>query len=116
MSDTHTVDQHFATCEPSITQTYHQLLTATRAFGEVAEDPKKTSIHLIRKTAFAGVAVRKSAIILTIKSTHSSDSPRIFKQEQTSASRWHLEVKLTSPDDVDAELIGWLQAAWEISG
>lgn len=97
-------------------QIYDRLLKASSKFGPVTEDPKKTSIHLVNKTAFAGVATRKSAIILTIKSDRKLDSPRIHKSEQTSSRRFHHEVKLTSVADVDAELTGWLKAAYELSG
>jgi hypothetical protein len=90
-------------------------LKASARFGPVIEDPKKTSIHLVNKTAFAGVATRKSAIVLTIKSDRKLASSRIHKSEQTSASRYHHEVKLTSPADVDAELKDWLKAAYELS-
>jgi hypothetical protein len=79
------------------------------------KEPKKTSIHLVNRTAFAGVATRKSAIILTIKSDCQLSNPRIHKSEQTSASRFHHEVKLTSPADVDSELVKWLKDAYALS-
>jgi len=37
------------------------------------------------------------------------------KSEQTSSSRYHHEVKLNSPSDIDDELIGWLKAAYLLS-
>jgi len=116
MSPPFSVASHFAGKEPAARKIYERLLKASGKFGAVIEDPKKTSIHLVNKTAFAGVATRKSAIILTIKSDRKLASPRIHKSEQTSASRFHHEVKLTSVADVDAELTGWLKAAYELSG
>jgi len=110
-----TVASHFAGKEATTRKIYDSLLKTSRKFGSVIEDPKKTSIHLNNKTAFAGIATRKSAIILTIKSDRLLSSPRIHKSEQTSASRFHHEVKLTSPADVDAELTRWLKAAYELS-
>jgi hypothetical protein len=90
-------------------------LNAAAKFGPVVEEPKKTSIHLVNKTAFAGVATRKSAMILTIKSDRKIPSPRIHKSEQTSAKRFHHEVKLTAPDEVDFELVKWLKDAYALS-
>lgn len=110
-----TVESQFAGKEATTRKIYDSLLKTSRKFGSVVEDPKKTSIHLNNKTAFAGVATRKSAIILTIKSDRKLSSPRIHKSEQTSASRFHHEVRLTSPADVDAELTRWLKAAYELS-
>ena len=110
------VKTHFEGKDAVVREIYTTLLKRVRQFGPVVEDPKKTSIHLVKTTAFAGVATRKSAIILTIKSDRDLDSPRIHKSEQTSARRFHHEVKLTTPVDVDGELIGWLKDAYALSG
>lgn len=110
------VKNHFEGKDPVVNKIYDHLLKHSRRFGPVGEDPKKTSIHLVNVTAFAGVATRKNAIILTIKSDRDLGSPRIHKSERTSARRFHHEVKLTAPADVDAELIGWLKAAYGLSG
>jgi len=86
-----------------------------RRFGDVTEDPKKTSIHLNRASAFAGVATRKDAILLTLKAPADIASDRIVKREQVSARRWHLELRVKGPEDVDAELVAWLKTAYELS-
>lgn len=116
MENSHKVKDHFDGKEPVVAKIYEHLLKHARLFGAVKEDPKKTSIHLNNVTAFAGIATRKSAIILTIKSDRDIDSPRIHKSEQTSARRFHHEIKLTAPSDVDAQLIGWLKKAYALSG
>lgn len=110
-----TVGSHFEGKDASVRQIYDRILKATEKFGPVAEEPKKTSIHLVNQTAFAGVATRKSAMVLTIKSDRKLPSPRIHKSEQTSAKRFHHEVKLTSPADVDSELVNWLKDAYALS-
>lgn len=111
-----TVRSHFEDKDPAVRHTYDRLLKAVGKFGPVIEEPKKTSIHLLNQTAFAGVATRKSAIVLTIKSDRKLLAPRIHKSEQTSANRFHHEVKLTSPTDVDLELVKWLKDAYALSG
>ena len=103
------------TMTPPVRAIYKRLLATVRAIGPFEEDPKKTSIHLTRRSAFAGVATRKSALILTIKSATDIKSPRIFKREQASANRWHLEVRLEDPKQIDAELKSWLKAAMELA-
>ncbi len=110
-----TVHSHFVDCAPSVRAVYDAILKAARALGTVKEDPKKTSIHLTRSTAFAGVATRRNGLTLTLKSPHAAKNARIHKQEQTSANRWHLEIKLTDPREVDDELRGWLAVAYDLS-
>jgi Domain of unknown function (DUF5655) len=110
-----TVKSHFESRDASVRQIYDRLLKATGKFRPVTEEPKQTSIHLVNQTAFAGVATRKSALVLTIKSDRKLLSPRIHRSEQTSANRFHHEVKLTSPAEVDAELVQWLKDAYALS-
>jgi hypothetical protein len=110
-----TVDDHFADKTPEIRALYDRLVAMTQKFGRVEQDPKKTSIHLNRRTAFAGVAVRKEHLVLTIKADHAIGSPRIFKSEQTSAKRFHHEVKLTKLKDIDSDIRDWLRAAYDLS-
>ena len=109
------VKSHFEGKDPAVRQIYDRLITAAGKFGPVREESKKTSIHLVNKTAFAGVATRKSAMVLTLKSDRKLPSPRIHKSEQTSAKRFHHEVKLTSPAEVDSELVRWLKDAYALS-
>jgi len=111
-----TVSRHFEGRDPIVKSIYDRLLKEARRFGNVIEEPKKTSIHLVNKSAFAGVATQKVALVLNIKSSSPIKHIRIQKSEQISASRYHQEVKLTSPDEVDPVLIGWLQEAYSISG
>jgi hypothetical protein len=110
------VKTHFQDKDKIVREIYDRLLRKVEQCGAVVEDPKKTSIHLVNRTAFAGVATRKAAINLTIKGDHKLASSRIKKTEQVSANRFHHEVKITSPVEVDDELVGWLKAAYALSG
>jgi hypothetical protein len=108
------VSRHFAKAAPAVRATYDAVLDAARALGRVREDPKKTSIHLVRAKAFAGVAVRKESLVLTLKAERPLKSARVRRSEQASANRWHLEIPLANPKDVDRELRSWLAAAYEL--
>lgn len=115
-SNGHTVKEHFENRASEVKATYSAILNAAKKLGPVKEEAKKTSIHLVRKSAFAGVATRKTALVLTLKSDADVTSKRIMKREQASANRWHLEIKLESPQQVDGELLGWLQKAYALAG
>ena len=110
------VDAHFAKSAPEVLVTYQRLLEAAWVFGPVVEEPKKTSIHLLSDSAFAGVATRRSSLVLTLKSLTDIRSPRVRKREQTSAHRWHIDIPLTKPADVDTQLTTWLRAAYKLAG
>lgn len=104
------------TAGPEALELYEQLkMLIKRDVGDFKAEVKKTSIHLNRKTAFAGVQLRKAHLVLTIKSEKQIKDARIFKAEQTSASRWHNEAKIASSKDLDSKLAKWLKAAYELS-
>ena len=112
----HSIQEHFTDKAPCVKETYKAILKVARKLGPIKEEPKKTSIHLVRKSAFAGIATRKTALILTLKSASDIPSGRIGKRERVSANRWHVELKLESPDNVDPELAAWLKNAYELAG
>jgi len=112
----HTVKEHFESRSPVVRDIYDTIVSCSREFGPVKEDPKKTSIHLNRRSAFAGIQTRKEFLILTVKSTTDIDDARITKHEQASSNRWHHEIRMVSVGDVDSKVLDWLQASYEISG
>jgi hypothetical protein len=116
VKDRQDVERHFTGRSSVVREIYDRIHAASSKFGPVAEDPKKTSIHLVNRSAFAGIQTRRESIVLTLKSTLDIDSDRIFRRERASANRWYLYLKLTSPDDVDAEMIRWLETSYRLSG
>lgn len=115
MAEMYSVNDHFVNKDPVVRALYDQLISLLRTFGHVQEDPKKTSIHLNRKSALAGVETRKDGLLLNIKSAYPIKSPRIEKAEQVSAKRFHHKVRITSPNDFDEELKTWLKEAYLLS-
>ena len=115
VAETYSVSDHFVNKDPAVRALYDQLVSLLRTFGPVEEDPKKTSIHLNRKSALAGVETRKGCLLLNIKSDHPIQSQRIEKTEQVSSKRFHHKVRISSPKDFDKELKTWLQEAYLLS-
>lgn len=111
-----TVEQHFEGRAPMVRAIYDRILRAANANGPFTEDPKKTSIHLARRSAFAGIVTRKDALLLTVTSATDISSPRVIKREHTSANRWHLIIRLENPKQVDAEIKGLLKKAIALAG
>jgi hypothetical protein len=115
MNNIKTLDAHFSNRSPEVKAIYEAILKAARKLGPVEEEVKKTSIHLVRRTAFAGIGTRKTYLILTLKSDSDLQSARVHRREQVSTNRWHLEVKLESSLKVDREVISWLKNAYDLS-
>jgi len=109
------VSAHFTKAAPNVRATYRKLLKIARALGPVREEAKKTSIHLVRKSAFAGIATRKESLILTLKASTPLKHPRFERSEQASAHRWHHEIRLHGPAEVDKELKAWLAEAYSLA-
>ena len=116
MTETFSLDSHFNGKKPIVRAMYDRLVSSLRKFGKIIEEPKKTSIHLVNVSAFAGVQTRETYILLNIKADHKIESPRIHKGEQISVRRFHHRVKISGLSDIDSELIGWLREAYALSG
>ena len=100
--------------DPAVLATYDRLLVALAELGSFTEEPKKTSIHLVRTSGFAGVHPRKRSLTLNLRTDSPIASPRLARVERVSKNRYHNEIKLNHPDQVDAELVGWLRAAYAL--
>jgi hypothetical protein len=108
----------FAGRNSQVSEVYERLTSVLRSVGPVTVETKRTSIHLIAGScgsAFAGVHPQKSAILLNIRSPAPIESPRVRKVEQVSKNRFHNEVLLASPDDVNGELLRWLKTAYDLA-
>jgi hypothetical protein len=112
---TPTVDALFAGKDPQVRRTYDRILEVLRAVGDVRADAKKASVHLVRSTGFAGVHPRTSALVLNSRLDRPLEDRRLLKAERVSANRYHNELKLEAPEDVDAEVEAWLRAAHDLA-
>jgi Domain of unknown function (DUF5655) len=101
---------------PAAQQLYSALVNRIQRFGMFEEQRKKTSVHLSRRSAFAGVQFRREYLILTLKSERPIESERVGKSEQLSRNRWHCEIKVGSAAELDPELMRWMRDAYELCG
>lgn len=111
-----TVDEHFEGKDDVVRQIYDQLLAALRQFGTVQATPRKSSIHLVNVSGFAGIYPRKNFILLQFRTARKIDSARIEKTEQLAARRFKHTARLSQPAEVDEELLDWLKSAYELAG
>ncbi len=105
----------FVKKEPIVKEIYTKLINKIGKFGIYKEEPHKTSIHLVNRSAFAGVETRKEYILLNIKSVSEIKSKRVVSVDHVSSNRFHNVFKIKSPDEIDPELLKWLQEAYQLS-
>lgn len=111
-----TLEALFENKDLAVRAVYDKVLASLAKVGPLKIEAKKTSIHLVRETAFAGAHPKKTWLDLTIRSEKPIRSARVRAQEQVSKNRWHQDVRLMSPKNVDAEVLGWLKSAYELAG
>jgi hypothetical protein len=106
------VDRHFAGCDPAVRAAYDRLVAAVP--GEFAVLAEKSRIALHARMSFAAVAPRRHWLDGHLVLARRIDSPR-FRRVETYSPRNVLHAfRLTGPDEVDAELAGWLAEAYEV--
>lgn len=106
----------FANKEPEVRAIYEKVLASLAKVGPVQAEAKKTSVHLVRETSFAGAHPKKTWLDLTVRTDKPIKSARIRAQEQVSKNRWHQDVRLSSVKEVDAEVVSWLKSAYALAG
>jgi hypothetical protein len=107
-------DSVVSSANPAAQELYRDLISAIRTLGPYEEELKKTSVHLVRASAFAGVQFRRQYLLVTIKSDAPIKSERVTRLEQVSKNRWHSEIRLSSNADIDSQLLVWLRAAYDL--
>jgi hypothetical protein len=106
------VPEVLAKSAPNVLATYDAILEYAATLGPYQADAKKTSIHLVRETGFAGVHPRKAHLILNVRLRRALPDGSRWKSEQVSKNRWHHETRLESPDDLDGEVRALLEEAY----
>ena len=94
---------------------HDKLMLAVRKFGEYEEAPKKTYVSYRRRKQFTMIGPATNTRVevgLNVKGLKATD--RLL--ELPPGQMCNYKVKLTEVNEVDAELIAWIKAAFEAAG
>jgi hypothetical protein len=94
---------------------HDKLMVAIRKFGDFEEAPKKSYVSYRRKKQFATIGPATNTRVevgLNMKGVKATDR----LQELPSGQMCQYKVKLTDAREVDADLIAWIQTAYEAAG
>jgi len=108
-----TVDESFAGRPAEWRLIYDTLIAHLRTLGPVEEDAVKVGVFLSHEQKFAEIRPMARSVAVWLLLPYSIDSPRVARSERISASRFAVYLKLTSVDDVDDELLGWFEDAYD---
>jgi hypothetical protein len=105
------VDAQYAGAKAAVRPIHDRLVEVARGFGsDVEVAPKKTGVSLRRKVQFAVIepsSAKRVQVGIQLKGEPASE--RLLAWGSMCSHR----VNLSSVDDVDDELIGWLRAAYD---
>lgn len=91
------------------------LMTAIRGFGPFEEAPKQTYVSLRRKKQFAMIGPATNSRVevgLNLKNLEPTERLLALPPGQMCSHK----VRLTDVTEADAELLGWIRAAYEAAG
>lgn len=113
------VDKQFAGPKAHWRPVVDQLIATLAEHGPVGTAPTDTYISLLKgKAKFAIVAMTADRLDVGIKLRDAATiatSPRVEPSRSWNSMVTH-RVRVTDPVQVDAELIGWLRAAYDAAG
>lgn len=75
----------------------------------------KTQIAFTVKHRFAFASLRGKRLIVTFGLPERVDSPRIWQAVEPYPGRWTHHVRVNGPEEIDEELIGWIEEAWSFA-
>jgi hypothetical protein len=108
-----TLASHLERASPDVKQTFIALQDALAEIGPHGLVPVKTMI-LLRATAnFGNIVVRRQCLHLEFVLGRSLDHGRIDKRQPLGPRRWTHHMSLTSPADVDAQVVRWLRESYQ---
>lgn len=86
-----------------------------RRCGPVRAAPAKTRVAFMVRVRFAGVsALSDRGMTIAFGLPYALRSPRIRKVERLGPRWWGHWMRITSPEELDAELLGWLREAYKV--
>jgi hypothetical protein len=108
------LDQPFVGKPGWVRDVFDRLRAMVEAFGPVKVLPYRDKVSFMVRVRFAGAVPRKRWLDVAFWLPQRIDSPRFHKVETiTPDAHLHL-VRVTRPEDLDAELAGWLREAYAV--
>jgi hypothetical protein len=97
---------------PKLKPIFDAIIEATSGLGEVIIQARKTYVSLVTpRRTFARVLATKDRVLLGLRLEGQQPSGRLEPSKIHESMR--LQISLAAPEEVDSEVLGWLQQAYE---
>lgn len=115
LSDAEVLAALYSGAKAALLPIHHQLLAALSQFGDFAAAPKKNYVSYRRKKQFAMIGpATNTQVEIGINIKELPESPRL--KALPPGQMCQFKLRLGSVAEVDAELLGWLKAAYLAAG
>jgi hypothetical protein len=109
------VDGFYSGPKAALRPVHDRVMSAIDALGAFEIAPKKTYLSLRRKKQFAMVGpATKTQVEIGLNAKDLEGGDRLKVQKPGGMCQY--KVRLSSPDEVDDELVGWIKAAYDAAG
>ena len=105
------IDAHFNGRDPVLRRLFDLLIRRLKKTGPLRIDAVQTSINLISRHHFGGIAVRRGYLRVGFLAGRRIDAARIVHRQVLGPHRVGHSVVIRNKRDIDAELLQWLAAA-----
>jgi hypothetical protein len=109
------VDELYTGPKAGLRPVHDRVMAAIAGLGPFDIAPKKTYLSLRRAKQFAMVGpATKSQVEIGLNAKDLPAGDRLAAQKPGGMCQY--KVRIASPDEVDAELVGWIRAAYDAAG
>ncbi len=111
----HTIEQYLEGKGPRARQLWESLVTLVERCGPFDFVANKSRIGFMVRVRFAGITnLSERGMTLGFWLKERIESPRFSKVEQYTPRDWGYHLRITSPQDLDDEVAGWLCRAYQV--
>ena len=94
---------------------YDSLIQRISSFGEIDAHCGKWNLTFRHLSTFLSVIIEKDHLTLVFITNEPIDEFPVYQTYHHSSNRYSNSVKIESEDEIDDQLIRWLQQAWELA-
>jgi hypothetical protein len=106
------LEEYFSTGPERERPIFTAVMRHLSTVGPVHVEPVSVGIFLKRARGFAELRPRRDWVALSFSLPYRAQHPRIVRKVQAYGNAYFHVVNLRTPDDLDAQILGWLTEAY----